>query len=295
MMTTLWKYGVLPLLGLRWCSRALVSPPPLPRFQMAKMSAAKRPGPIASMTSGLSYTMNHPVQPRGEHQTAYVQALRHPNHTIVFGTGPAGCGKTMFACYAAVEALQRGEVHKVVLTRPVVSVGEELGFLPGNIQRKMDPWLQPLFDMFLDHYTQRDLDRMIAQGQLEISPLGFMRGRTFKRCFVIADEMQNSSPSQMMMMLTRVGDDSKMVVTGDPVQSDLVTGPNGLTDFLTRYQCTPPDQHSHIAWVRMTEDDVARSPVVKEVLNIYGSTPRPGASKPPSYGDAALIPAQHLK
>lgn len=292
-MTTLWKYGALPLLGLHWCCRALVSPPSPSRFQMAKMSAAKRPSP-GLLNTGLSYTMNHPVQPRGDHQTAYVQALRNPNNTIVFGTGPAGCGKTMFACYAAVEALQRDEVHKVVLTRPVVSVGEELGFLPGNIQRKMDPWLQPLFDMFLEHYNQRDLDRMIAQGQLEISPLGFMRGRTFKRCFVIADEMQNSSPSQMMMLLTRVGDDSKMVVTGDPIQSDLVTGPNGLSDFLTKYQCTPPEVDSHIAWVKMTEDDVARSPVVKEVLNIYGSTARL-ASRPPSYGDAALIPAQHLK
>jgi len=161
-------------------------------------------------------------EPRTPNQQIYVDALNDPAVPVVFGIGPAGSGKTMFACLAAVNALKSGAVSRIVMTRPVVSVDEQLGFLPGDIQRKMDPWVRPLFDVLLESsYSQVDIDRMIAHGVIEIAPLGFMRGRTFKHTFVLADELQNSTPSQMMMLLTRIGTGCKMVVTGDVYQSDL--------------------------------------------------------------------------
>ena len=265
-------------------------------------------------------------EPRGANQAAYVQYLQQSNTTIVVGTGPAGCGKTLFACCAAVEAMKSGDVQKIILTRPVVSVEEELGFLPGNILRKMDPWLQPLFDVFLEHYTQKELDRMIAEGKIEISPLGFMRGRTFKHCFILADEMQNSSPGQMLMLLTRIGEGSKLAVTGDVNQSDLPTfssrshhppPTNGLADFLEKYRRTFVDtgagananasastKHSYIQWVQMNINDVERSPVVVQVLAMYetpssktsapANVPAPAPERRTQSDDAALIPASHV-
>lgn len=269
-----------------------------------------------SHTNIMSKTKTKTIyEPRGPNQAAYVNYLQQSNTTIVVGTGPAGCGKTLFACCAAVDAMKRGEVQKIILTRPVVSVEEELGFLPGNILRKMDPWLQPLFDVFLEHYTQKELDRMIAEGKIEISPLGFMRGRTFKRCFILADEMQNSSPGQMLMLLTRIGEGSKLAVTGDVNQSDLPASPksthhpkNGLSDFLEKYQRSTINatKHSYIQWIQMSINDVERSPVVVQVLSMYGqdstttTSPSPSPSsltspKPKiSDADAALIPASHV-
>ena len=222
--------------------------------------------------------------PRGDNQKKYVQELQNPNTTIVFGTGPAGCGKTLFAGSAAAEAYLRGDVERIVITRPTVSVEEDIGFLPGSINHKMNPWLQPLFDTFLEFFSQKDLDSMMENHIIEISPLGFMRGRTFKRCFVLADEMQNSSPGQMLMLLTRIGEESKLVITGDVDQSDLnianAKSTNGLSDFLQRfYQKSLPSDY--IQWVKMTSHDVERSPVVKQVLQIY-EKPRSNA-----YSDAS--------
>jgi len=229
--------------------------------------------------------------PRGVNQEAYVDALNDPEVPVVFGTGPAGCGKTLFACATAIQALKRGEISRIIFTRPVVPAEEDIGFLPGNILRKMDPWLQPLFDVFLEYYTQKEIDGMIAGGVIEISPLGFMRGRTFKRAFIIADEMQNSSPNQMLMLLTRVGMGSKIVVTGDLRQSDLsyrlnslgcadTTVTNGLEDFidkLRKYEDMVTKNGGgegeggrlgDIRLIEMTANDVERSPVVKRILEI---------------------------
>ena len=228
--------------------------------------------------------------PRGVNQEAYVDALNDPEVPVVFGTGPAGCGKTLFACATAIQALKRGDISRIIFTRPVVPAEEDIGFLPGNILRKMDPWLQPLFDVFLEYYTQKEIDGMIAGGVIEISPLGFMRGRTFKRAFIIADEMQNSSPNQMLMLLTRVGMGSKIVVTGDLRQSDLsyrlnslgcadTTVTNGLEDFidkLRKYEEMLAKNDGEgkggrlgdIRLIEMTANDVERSPVVKRILEI---------------------------
>ena len=267
--------------------------------------AKKRPTGEEATTTRVSKTN---YEPRGPNQADYVRYLQQSNTTIVVGTGPAGCGKTLFACCSAVEAMKSGDVQKIILTRPVVSVEEELGFLPGNILRKMDPWLQPLFDVFLEHYTQKELDRMIAEGKIEISPLGFMRGRTFKKCWILADEMQNSSPGQMLMLLTRIGEGSKLAITGDVQQSDLPTkSKNGLSDFLEKYQraATTTKTHSYIQWIQMNINDVERSPVVVQVLSMYDPhalTTKDTSSVvkvivpplSPSSSDAALIPASHF-
>jgi phosphate starvation-inducible PhoH-like protein len=205
-------------------------------------------------------------KPKTKNQEKYVEYLNDAKCPIVFGTGPAGCGKTLFACVTAIQQLAAGDVKKIVLTRPVVSVeNEELGFLPGSLVHKMDPWTRPIFDIFLEYYQQRDIDLMLRTGVIEVSPLAYMRGRTFKRCFIIADEMQNSTPNQMMMLTTRIGDLSKLVITGDLRQTDRPEL-NGLSDIVRRVHRRAG---SLIKVAEMNETDVLRSPVVLEILNLY--------------------------
>jgi len=233
-------------------------------------------------------------EPRTPNQQIYVDALNDPAVPVVFGIGPAGSGKTMFACLAAVNALKSGAVSRIVMTRPVVSVDEQLGFLPGDIQRKMDPWVRPLFDVLLESsYSQVDIDRMIAHGVIEIAPLGFMRGRTFKHTFVLADELQNSTPSQMMMLLTRIGTGCKMVVTGDVFQSDL-RGVNGLADFMEKFRRSSMAGSgserggiSDIALCELDSGDIQRSAVVQRVHDMYSI---PYSSGKPTVGDLRSQP-----
>jgi phosphate starvation-inducible PhoH-like protein len=209
----------------------------------------------------------------------YFDLLRDPNVHILAGIGPAGCGKTLFACTAAIHALRNKAVERIVITRPLVSVDEEeLGFLPGSIVNKMDPWTRPIFDIFREFYSVGQIHSMIENGVIEISPLAYMRGRTFKRAFIIADEMQNSSPTQMLMVLTRIGHGSKLVITGDLKQSDR-SDSNGLGDFIRKLEvncgsdgaggfgCSPL-----IRFVEMNSVDVQRSQVVSSVLNLYYPT-----------------------
>ena len=208
--------------------------------------------------------------PKTINQELYMKFLNDPKYQIVFGTGPAGCGKTLFACITAVQELMSGNVKKIILTRPIVPVEkEEIGFLPGNLINKMDPWTRPIFDIFLEFYQQRDLDLMLHSGIIEISPLAYMRGRTFKRCFVIADEMQNSSPNQMMMLATRMGERSKLVITGDLKQTDR-DQLNGLSDIVQRIHAYDKKfNDSMIKVVEMNHADVLRSPVVVQILDMY--------------------------
>ena len=215
-------------------------------------------------------------KPKSENQSRYVSLLKSSDMPIVLGIGPAGCGKTLFACVTAIEELKAGNIQKIILTRPIVPVEEEeLGFLPGNLVNKMDPWTRPIFDIFLEFYQQRDLDAMIMTGVIEVSPLAYMRGRTFKNAFIIADEMQNSTPNQMLMLTTRIGNGSKMVITGDLKQSDRSLK-NGLLDFMTRLRFYNGDSsidHSKpglgIQMVEMTAKDIERSPIVSKILHIY--------------------------
>ena len=244
----------------------------------------------ASMFESESYggkgrKMSPDYVPRTPAQRAYVNALENRDIPIVFGIGPAGCGKTLFACLAAVKDLRAGKIQKIIMTRPIVPVEEEeIGFLPGNLVKKMDPWTRPIFDILLEFYPQRDLDHMIQNGVIEISPLAFMRGRTFKHSFIIADEMQNSTPNQMMMLTTRIGDSSKMVITGDLKQTDRGERGNGLSDLISKvetYQADLMPLHAEsgsvfpiqykkdIEIVRMSASDVQRNPIVTRILDIY--------------------------
>ena len=211
--------------------------------------------------------------PKTENQKEYYAALRNTKVPIVLGVGPAGTGKTLFACTTAIEALKRGDIQKIVMTRPIVPVDEEeLGFLPGDLKNKMAPWTQPLFDIFLEYYSKAVLDAMVKDGVIEISPLAFMRGRTFKRCYVIADEMQNSSPNQMMMLTTRIGTDTRMFITGDLAQTDR-HGKNGLVDFSLR--CGKPNSlvdQGMVKIVNFDRGDVERSEIVNRVVEMYSSS-----------------------
>ena len=209
-------------------------------------------------------------KPKSPNQKLYDGFLKDDKVKMVFVVGPAGTGKTMLACNHAIQELKKGGVKKIVLTRPVVPVEEDIGFLPGNINKKMDPWIKPIIDVFLEFYSQKEIDTMMNTGIIEISPLAYMRGRTFKNCFIIADEMQNSSPNQMMMLTTRFGKDSKMVITGDLKQSDKGKM-SGLYDFMMRFENYqfPTVKNIDIKLVKMETKDIERDPVVARILEIY--------------------------
>ena len=204
--------------------------------------------------------------PKNDHQRDYNRVL-YGMKPMVFAIGPAGTGKTMLACYAAIQGLNDESFSKIILTRPAVSVEEDIGYLPGTLEEKMDPWTRPIMDIFGEFYTQTQIASMIKEKVIEICPLAFMRGRTFKSAFIIADEMQNSTPNQMKMLLTRMGDESKMVITGDLRQHDRKYDDNGLKDI---YEKIKDKRHKHIEWITFEHADIERSLVVKDILEIYG-------------------------
>jgi|SaaInlV_125m_DNA_1040241.scaffolds.fasta_scaffold44369_2 phosphate starvation-inducible protein PhoH and related proteins len=207
------------------------------------------------------------IYPKNLNQEDYLLKLQDQSKDIVFAIGPAGTGKTMIACQQAVKMFQEGEVDKVVVTRPAVSVDEQHGFLPGDLNEKMAPWTRPIFDVFEEYFYAKEIQGFIAEGVLEISPLAYMRGRTFKNSIIIADEMQNATPSQMKMLLTRLGTGSTMIVTGDLQQADR-PDKNGLLEFLNLYNNF--ESQKRIDVCRFTSDDIERHEAVKEVLAIYG-------------------------
>ena len=231
-------------------------------------------------------SMRASIAPIGDRQIEYCRLLTDDAVPIIAGLGPAGCGKTFFACRAAVSALASGSVDRVVITRPLVAVDEELGFLPGSIRDKMDPWVRPIMDVLGDFYTGGEIRRLMDDGIIEIAPLAYMRGRTFRRAFIIADEMQNSTPNQMLMMLTRIGEDSRMVLTGDLMQSDLKGGElNGLADFYKRW--LRAGHIDHIRCVEFEVGDVQRSSAVSSILTMYALGKN---VKNTGSDDAALFP-----
>jgi len=227
-----------------------------------------------SASSKLIRTGFSKIMPKGENQQLYVDYLKNKDVSIIAGIGPAGCGKTLFACHSAVSSLISGDYDKIVITRPLVSADEDLGFLPGTISQKMDPWVRPIFDALSEFYSVSQVKDMMQTGVIEISPLSYMRGRTFKRSFIIADEMQNSTPNQMLMMLTRIGDGSKLVITGDLMQSDLKRDTtNGLEDFVKKMKLYSEVDKTfvdgNIRMVEMGSTDVLRSEAVAKILDIY--------------------------
>jgi phosphate starvation-inducible PhoH-like protein len=207
------------------------------------------------------------IIPRNLKQEDYLELLDDERKNIVFATGPAGTGKTVIAVMAAIRALKSGECTKIAITRPAVSVDEAHGFLPGTLIEKMAPWTRPIFDVLEEYYNPKEIAEMIEEGIIEVAPLAYMRGRTFKEAFILADEMQNATPNQMKMLLTRIGENSRILVTGDVSQHDRGFADNGLRDFLIRLSETKTNR---IGYVEFGREDVERHPVVEEVLTIYG-------------------------
>ena len=207
------------------------------------------------------------IYPRNRAQETYLLTLSDTGKDVVFGIGPAGTGKTLIAVLTAVKLFKEGVIDKIIVTRPAVSVDEDLGFLPGTLEQKMAPWTRPVFDVLRDYFTSQEITGMIDEGVIEIAPLAYMRGRTFKRAFIVADEMQNSTASQMKMLLTRLGEGSKMAVTGDLNQADRMND-NGLIDFINQLQ--RHKNASRLAYVTFNHADIERHEAVKEVLQVYG-------------------------
>lgn len=209
------------------------------------------------------------IYPKNLSQETYLLKLNDPTKMIIFAIGPAGTGKTMLAVQWAIDQLKNGLADKIIITRPAVSVDEQHGFLPGDLNQKMEPWTKPIMDVVAENYSAREVAHMIEEGVIETSPLAYMRGRTFKNAIIIADEMQNATPSQMKMLLTRLGENSRMVVTGDLQQADRPTS-NGLLEFLNLYNDF--NGHRYVDVCRFDVCDVERHEAVKEILAIYGDS-----------------------
>ena len=201
------------------------------------------------------------VKPHNANQTALLDALA--KHNLVVAAGPAGTGKTYLAISAAVEALEAGRVDRIMLSRPAVEAGESIGFLPGDLQEKMAPFLRPLYDALNDRLGGKKLKQYLAEGAIEIAPIGYMRGRTLNNAFVVIDEVQNCTYNQIKMLLTRLGWHSTMVLTGDPDQSDLLPGVSGFAEIAKKLEPVPG-----IAVIRLTAQDIVRHPLVASMLGV---------------------------
>ena len=211
-----------------------------------------------------------PYKPKTKNQEDYVENIKNETNKIIIGIGPAGTGKTLFACNYAAEQLKSEKIQKIILTRPIVPVEEDLGYLPGKINNKMEPWTRPLFDILQEYYHNKDIVTMLQSGKIEIAPLAYMRGRTFKNSIIIADEMQNSSPSQMLMTTTRIGEDSKLLITGDLNQSDRYEN-NGLKELIKKiYDYKSLGGKSDgISIISFDSNDIQRSKIVNKIIEIY--------------------------
>ena len=201
------------------------------------------------------------VRPQGDNQRRLLKAIEEGNLTVALG--PAGTGKTYLAISAAVEAFDEGRVARIMLSRPAVEAGESLGFLPGDLQDKMAPYLRPLYDALSDRLGGKRLRSLLADGSIEIAPIAYRRGRTLNNAFIVIDEAQNCTYGQIKMLLTRLGWHSTMVLTGDPDQSDLLPGMSGLTDIADRLRAVP-----EVAVVDLTERDIVRHPLVASMLTV---------------------------
>lgn len=222
-------------------------------------------------------------------QKGYIRKLTQNHHDILLAIGPAGTGKTYVAVLHAIKQFRAGEIDKIVITRPMVGAGaEELGILPGGITEKVAPWCIPILDIFKEFYSKYEVEQMLDREQIEIAPLAIMRGRTFKNCLVIADETQNCTPEQMKMLLTRIGEGTRMIITGDMEQHDRGDGNSGLTDVVRRIEARdaidklamvvsegdddgrpPALRWQRIGLVRLGRADVIRHAAVEDVLALY--------------------------
>jgi phosphate starvation-inducible PhoH-like protein len=228
----------------------------------AKMIENGNQKPADILSQSIISSRGKTIRPKTLGQKTYVDAI--DSHTIVFGIGPAGTGKTYLAMAKAVQALQRKEISRIILTRPAVEAGEKLGFLPGTLNDKIDPYLRPLFDALHDMLDPESIPKLMASGTIEVAPLAYMRGRTLNDAFIILDEAQNTTPEQMKMFLTRLGFNSKMIVTGDVTQIDLPTGTSGLR-LATEVLKDVDDMHFSV----LTSEDVVRHTLVAKIVDAY--------------------------
>ncbi|MEV1005975.1 PhoH family protein [Streptomyces sp. NPDC049881] len=245
---------------------------------IAMLRGAEGTSPAQVLTQNILSNRGKTIRPKTLNQKRYVDAI--DTHTIVFGIGPAGTGKTYLAMAKAVQALQSKRVNRIILTRPAVEAGERLGFLPGTLYEKIDPYLRPLYDALHDMLDPDSIPRLLSAGTIEVAPLAYMRGRTLNDAFIILDEAQNTNPEQMKMFLTRLGFESKIVITGDVTQVDLPGGKSGLRqvqDIL--------DGVDDVHFSRLTSQDVVRHKLVGRIVDAYdrfdraeesGRTARPG-------------------
>ncbi|MEG1451584.1 PhoH family protein [Brevundimonas sp.] len=201
------------------------------------------------------------IKPKSDGQAELMAAIDHYN--LVMALGPAGTGKTYLAIAKAVEALEAGKVGRIVLSRPAVEAGESIGFLPGDMEDKLAPYLRPLYDALSDRLSMKQVKALMAEGLIEIAPIGYMRGRTLNNAFVVVDEAQNCTYVQLKMLLTRLGWHSTMVVTGDPQQSDLLPGVSGLADISERL-----DVLENVSVIRLADCDIVRHPLVAEMIGV---------------------------
>ncbi|MFI6110781.1 PhoH family protein [Kitasatospora sp. NPDC051164] len=256
------------------------------------------PAPSQVFTANILSNRGRTIRPKTLNQQRYVDAI--DKHTIVFGLGPAGTGKTYLAMAKAVQALQAKEVNRIILTRPAVEAGERLGFLPGTLYEKIDPYLRPLYDALHDMMDPDSIPRLMAAGTIEVAPLAYMRGRTLNDAFIILDEAQNTSPEQMKMFLTRLGFNSRVVVTGDTSQIDLPGGTRSGLKVVQEILADVPDIHFSV----LTSTDVVRHKLVGRIVDAYerwdarqeaeeGTTPpRKPAQRRPGKTTAPRAPRQ---
>ncbi|HJR87723.1 MAG TPA: PhoH family protein [Acidimicrobiia bacterium] len=231
--------------------------------QIVGMVRASVPSPAGILSDGVAVGRGKLVRPKTHGQHGYINAVRE--NTVTFGIGPAGTGKTYLAMAVAVEALSAGAVRRIILTRPAVEAGERLGFLPGDLFAKIDPYLRPLYDALWDMLGPEETARLTEKGTIEIAPLAYMRGRTLNDACVILDEAQNTSPEQMKMFLTRLGFNSKMVVTGDVTQTDLPAQKASGLETVRRILNGIPG----VAFVELTSRDVVRHRIVAAIVDAY--------------------------
>jgi phosphate starvation-inducible PhoH-like protein len=230
-------------------------------IRILRLESAERPADV--LTTNILSNRGRTIRPKTLNQKRYVDAI--DKHTVVFGIGPAGTGKTYLAMAKAVQALQAKDINRIILTRPAVEAGERLGFLPGSLSEKIDPYLRPLYDALHDMIDPESIPKLLTAGTIEVAPLAYMRGRSLNDAFIILDEAQNTSPEQMKMFLTRLGFGSKMVVTGDITQVDLPTGTHSGLRIVQEILSGLHDVH--FSW--LTSHDVVRHKLVGRIVAAY--------------------------
>lgn len=239
------------------------------RFSHTLAGTITKKRQIITNSANNNINININALPKTANQNKYARLLQRDDVKVVIATGKAGTGKTLMSCSYALHNLLNKNISKIVITRPTVELEEKLGYMPGTLESKMQPWIQPIHDSFSEYITQDRLKELSRNGQIEIAPLCFIRGRTFHNSWIIVDEAQNITINQMKTLLTRIGQNSKMVLCGDLDQSDVIYR-NGFSDFITRISVHNLTQETNmIQRVELTEDDVMRSEVVKLILKIY--------------------------